>query len=591
MAELICNLSISNSKTWAKKATEFMTHLSSLKDETQQNYSIIWQRYVEPEMAFEFFKGIDIKEYLIPLNAYSQARVIEKIFELKNLKEASDLLSKLLHKIKEFIPEMEPSVQETFVYETFDLRTTESGAELAKSLLAEVWADLPKMDRSVSEYIKSNNYFTTSPKKYDPNYDILSASFNTEVFSLLEEKAKTDNNLIKQLILSGNRYFKDIANIVIYSSPGTHLNGEVIKTLILTGEKKKILESFELSNIYNKKEQIKSVKEIFSLWHHEKKLQEDILDILKSSYVNFFPKVAREVQKAFIEELFDAKGMGIGHFTAFSKENYELLTKLLPQIINALNTADSEIQDWFLAKIFALRNDDYAYLGLPQVLLTLSDQIPSMLDEMLIKLINKLKNSTSLREYEIPLKKQIYLKLANSLNKIANPVEKNLFIKHLIKLVSNPGIIKITIEEILSSQFEHNKRNFMSGVKDLIIFYRDADTLKEIWVQLSKLLPSFNSFTQIQFLKFSFEIIKILKLGKSPSFSPVISEIIKLIKTKDPLEQMEMFNALKSMEISKTIFAQALKIQEPDSIQNYLEKKATEWFMERIPQDKESIRI
>lgn len=95
-------------------------------------------------MAFEFFKGIDIKEYLIPLNAYSQAREIEKIFELKNLKEVPDLLSKLLHKIKEFIPEMEPSVQETF-----DLRTTESGAELAKSLLAEVfgliyqkWIDL-----------------------------------------------------------------------------------------------------------------------------------------------------------------------------------------------------------------------------------------------------------------------------------------------------------------------------------------------------------------------------------------------------------------------------------------------------------------
>ena len=74
-----------------------------------------------------------------------------------------------------------------------------------------------------------------------------------------------------------------------------------------------------------------------------------------------------------------------------SETNFnELLTKLLPQIINALNTADSEIQDWFLAKIFALRNDDYAYLGLPQVLLTLSDQIPSMRDEMLIKFINKL---------------------------------------------------------------------------------------------------------------------------------------------------------------------------------------------------------
>ena len=320
----------------------------------------------------------------------------------------------------------------------------------------------------------------------------------------------------------------------------------------------------------------------------KKKLQEDILDILKSSYVNFFPKVAREVQKAFIEELFDAKGMGIGHFTAFSKENYELLTKLLPQIINALNTADSEIQDWFLAKIFALRNDDYAYLGLPQVLLTLSDQIPSMLDEMLIKLINKLKNSASLREYEIPLKKQIYLKLANSLNKIANPVAKNLFIKHLIKLVSNPGIIKITIEEILSSQFEHNKRNFMSGVKDLIIFYRDADTLKEIWFQLSKLLPSFNSLTQIQFLEFSFEIIKILDLHEFLSLKPVISEITKLIESKDPSEQLKMFNALKSTEIyeeiSKTIFAQALKIQEPAKIHDYLEIQATQWFIDKIHQ-------
>jgi len=30
--------------------------------------------------------------------------------------------------------------------------------------------------------------------------------------------------------------------------------------------------------------------------------------------------VTQEVQKAFIEELFDAKAIGIGNFTAFSKK-------------------------------------------------------------------------------------------------------------------------------------------------------------------------------------------------------------------------------------------------------------------------------
>ena len=191
MTEIIYNLSIPNSKIWAKKATEFMIHLSSLKDENQQNYTIMWNRYVEPEEVLEFFKKIDIKEYLTPLNPYSQARVIEKIFELKNLTGESELLSRLSHDISNFLPDMDPSVQKTFVREAFDLRGTESGAKVAKELLAKVCENLPKMDKSVNTYLESNNYFITSPKKYDPNYDILSASFNTEVFSLLKEPMTT----------------------------------------------------------------------------------------------------------------------------------------------------------------------------------------------------------------------------------------------------------------------------------------------------------------------------------------------------------------------------------------------------------------
>ncbi|WPX98408.1 hypothetical protein Megpolyxen_00236 [Candidatus Megaera polyxenophila] len=551
MAELIYNFSIPNSKTWAKKATEFMTNLSSLKDENQQNYAIMWNRYVEPEEVLEFFKKINIKEYLTSLNAYSQARVIEKIFELKNLEGESELLSKLSHDISNFLPDMDPSVQKTFVWEAFDLRTTESGAELAKSLLAEVWANLPKMDRSVSEYIESNNYFTTSPKKYDLNYNILSDSFSPNLFRLLAQKANTDNNLIKQLILSGNRYFKEIANIVIYSFPGTHLNGEIIKTLILTGDKVKILESFRLTDIRSEKEQQKLIKDIISLWHSEKELQNDVFDILERCCIPdlgfFFPKAL----KAFIEELFDAKGMGKGNFTAFSKGNYELLTKLLPKIISLLNSADSEIQDLFLAKIFALRKDDYAYLGLPQVLLTLIDQIICMYDEMPIKFINKVINFTSLRMYEIPLKKQIYLNLANSLNKITTPEATNLFTEHLIEIILHSKIIKITIEEVLSSQTQQNKRIFMSCVKDLIISDQNTDTTKEIWIQIGKSLQNFEKSSQIEFLEYLGDLIKILKSKEFVSFEPFILEIKKLINGADPVMQLIIFNKLNKQKYPK----------------------------------------
>ena len=97
-------------------------------------------------MVFEFFKNINIKEYLTPLNAYSQARVIEKIFELKNVKEASNLLKKLSHEINKFLPQMDPSVQNVFIREVFDLRSTETGAELARILLPQIFKLLPDLD-------------------------------------------------------------------------------------------------------------------------------------------------------------------------------------------------------------------------------------------------------------------------------------------------------------------------------------------------------------------------------------------------------------------------------------------------------------
>ena len=209
MTEIIYNLSMPNSKNWAKKATEFMTHLSSLKDENQQNYSLIWHRYTEPKMLLEFFKGINIEKYLTPLNSYSQARVIEKIFELKNLKEASDLLKKLSHEINKFLPQMDPSVQKVFIREVFDLRSTETGAELARILLPQIFKLLPDLDKSLEEYLQEQNYFITSPKEHDPNFNILASSISAakKIKLALEEKLATDHQFKKLLLLTKNNFF------------------------------------------------------------------------------------------------------------------------------------------------------------------------------------------------------------------------------------------------------------------------------------------------------------------------------------------------------------------------------------------------
>jgi hypothetical protein len=550
----------------------------------------MWNRYVEHEEVLEFFKKIDIKEYLTPLNPYSQGRVIEKIFELKKLTGESELLSKLSHDISNFLPDMDPSVQKTFVKEAFDLRNTESGAKVAKGLLAKVCENLPKMDKSVSTYLESNSYFITSPTKYDPNYYILSASFNTEVFSLLAEKAKTDNDFIKQLILTGNTTFKEIADREIFSSQDiSHMNGEVIKTLILTGEKDKILLSFKLSDIHNKKEQIKSLKEIFSLWHDEKELQKDILDILRSSYVNFLPEVAQEVQEAFIEELFDAKGIGLGHFTAFYKGNYELLIDLLPQVVAAFSSekVDSKIKYLFLTQVFDLQNDDYSHIGLSPVLHGITNLIDRMDTEMSIRFINKLKNFKACWGYEIGLKKQIYLKLIKFLDVIIDEEVQKLFVKQVMEMILNPESesFDITIEEILSDD-NLNQTRFIESLKDLIISSPHPDKINKLWVPISKSLQSLDEYTQIAFLKCSFDLIKTLNLQESLSFKTVILEINKLIGSKDAFTQLSIFNQLKQMEISQTIFSQALKTPETVNIQEYLEIEAEKWLMEKVREGK-----
>jgi predicted transcriptional regulator len=585
MTEIIYNLSMPNSKNWAKKATEFMTHLSSLKDENQQNYSLIWHRYTEPKMLLEFFKGINIEKYLTPLNSYSQARVIEKIFELKNLKEASDLLKKLSHEINKFLPQMDPSVQKVFIREVFDLRSTETGAELARILLPQIFKLLPDLDKSLEEYLQEQNYFITSPKEHDPNFNILASSISAakKIKLALEEKLATDHQFKKLLLLTKNNFFMELSyNAIDYHK---HINKDIIKTLILAGLKEEIAPYFNLSDIHDEKEQIASIKEIFALWHSEKKLQKDVFDVLVNFYVKLLPKVSSEVQETFIAELFDPKGLGLGHFTAFSKENYELLIALLPEVIEVFSSekVDSKMKNLLLRNLFDLKNDDYAHLGLPPLLLKLTDLIGTMDNEMLRKFISGVKDLTSWKEYENTLQKQIYLKVANSLSEIENKEVQKLFVKQLIETALDPEITGITIEKILSHKNESSKIDFMEGTMRLMSASPHNDEINEIWVQISKLLPSFTNFEQLMFLAYSFDLIDILKLQEPSSFKPVILEINKFINSMNPINQLELFNKLKSMkDISKIIFSQALNLSDSINAHNHLEVEAETWLLEKI---------
>jgi len=207
--------------------------------------------------------------------------------------------------------------------------------------------------------------------------------------------------------------------------------------------------------------------------------------------------------------------------------------------------------------------------------------------EMSIKFINKLKNFRAGWGYEIGLKKQIYLKLTKSLDEIVDKEVQKLFVKQLIEMILNPESesFDITIEEILSDP-EHSKTRFIESLKDLMISPTHADKINKLWVPISKSLQSLDEHTQIAFLKCSFDLIKTLNLQESLSFKTVILEIHNLIGSKDPFTQLKIFNQLNQMEISQTIFSQALKTPETVNIQEYLEIEAEKWFMEKIREGK-----
>ena len=372
-------------------------------------------------------------------------------------------------------------------------------------------------------------------------------------------------------MLTKNDFFIELSYCAI--DHHKHINKDIIKTLLLAGLKEEIAPYFNLSDIHDEQEQITSIKEIFALWHSEKELQKDVFDVLVNFYVKLLPKVSSEVQETFIAELFDPKGLGLGHFTAFSKENYELLIALLPEVIEAFSSekVDGEMKNLLLRNLFDLKNDDYAHLGLPPLLLKLTDLIGTMDNEMLRKFISEVKDLTSWKEYENTLQKQIYLKVANSLSEIENKEVQKLFVKQLIETALDPEITGITIEKILSHKNESSKIDFMEGTMRLMIASPHNDEINEIWIQISKLLPSFTNIEQLMFLVYSFD----LKLQESSSFKPVILGINKFINSMNPINQLELFNKLKSMkDISKIIFLQTFNLSDSENIHNHLEVKA-----------------
>lgn len=155
-----------------------------------------------------------------------------------------------------------------------------------------------------------------------------------------------------------------------------------------------------------------------------------------------------------------------------------------------------------------------------------------------------------------------------------------LFIKKLIEIILSPESesFGITTEEDVSYQNEFSKIDFMKNIKDVIVSSPSIDGISKIWIQISQSLQKFEKESQIMFLECLFDIKEILE----PIFKPVILEINKLINSKDPLTQLEMFDKLKQTKTSKIIFSQALKLSETHNIHYHLDMKAEKWFIEQI---------
>jgi hypothetical protein len=138
---------------------------------------------------------------------------------------------------------MDPSVQKIFIREAFNLPNTETGAKIAEGLLPKVFENLSEMDSSVNEYLESNNYFITSPKKYDPDFDFLASSMSRsrKIKEAINKKLITDDLFKKQLLLAKNVFFTDLSFQKIFSKKTQRINIDLIKTLILEGFTEDIL--------------------------------------------------------------------------------------------------------------------------------------------------------------------------------------------------------------------------------------------------------------------------------------------------------------------------------------------------------------
>jgi hypothetical protein len=95
-----------------------------------------------------------------------------------------------------------------------NLRSTETGAKIAaEGLLNKICELLPDMNPTVLQYLENNNYFITSPKEYDPNFNILASSMKAakKIKLDLKKKLVTDDQFKKLLLLTKNNFFMELS--------------------------------------------------------------------------------------------------------------------------------------------------------------------------------------------------------------------------------------------------------------------------------------------------------------------------------------------------------------------------------------------
>ncbi len=563
---------------WMITANTIMKSLSVLNKTEQTTYNVNWMRYITEDTALNFFRNMDnFSNYFTSLLAITQKIIIWKLFELKQSKEGSALITKLLPEILELLPTINATVQREILEgffnlrttsegakifdklipdilkslpkidnsaqqqafeESFNLRTTSEGAKIAKKLIPEMVKLLPEMDQSVKDYLSKDNYFLFSKMEYDNDFAIINHLLeNDEISELITAQIISNPKALKELIFIKNNELTTKILKKIF-----HKDNITIQQEFITG----------FFKVWNRAEDREPLSQLFPI------IQTALEDATES------------VKEHFIREVFSKHTIGIFNFGAFSKQSYAFLAQFLPDIIETLNSFTPSLQQLFFSQLFSLIDDDRGIRIFKQLAQKLFTELEKQFDDFTFNKFFEELYDLSLQQglgARDDVQKKIWIEVAKSVAGLKNEKAQKIAIKNLAKIATNSNMIDLSFDTIISAMDKDgdHENNFTIEVQNLISKTKAPKDQVAIWKKIYNELSALDSSDDGQI-----SIANLITRLVSQFEVDIITKII----VPDLAKIFPKLSTTNQKEFAKQILAKIDEIDEIDdlSISTHLEQ-------------------